>query len=266
VTVVELDSITLARGGKTILDGVSWSIARGDHALLLGANGSGKTTLLKVLTGYEWPTSGRVCVLGREYGECDLRALRRRMGWVSSAMEHRVPPEDGAERVTASGFDASFGLYRPLSDEERAKSRMLVEKLGLARLGRQPFGLMSQGEQKRVLIARALVHDPALLVLDEPCAGLDPAARSDFLDDVGRFAAIPDGPTIVFVTHHVEEVRPWVRRALALREGKAVAEGGVQTVLNSVVLSRVFGRVCRLEGAVGEYSLGLGPVPVDQPV
>jgi iron complex transport system ATP-binding protein len=142
---------------------------------------------------------------------------------------------------------------------------MLIEKLGLARLGRQPFGLMSQGEQKRALIARALVHDPALLVLDEPCAGLDPAARADFLDDVGRFAGLPDGPTIVLVTHHVEEVRPWVRRALALRDGKAVAEGAVETVLSAEVLSRVFGRACRLERPAGEYRLGLGPLPIDQP-
>ncbi len=265
MNVVELDSITLVRGEKMILDSVSWSIARGEHALLLGANGSGKTTLLKVLTGYEWPTTGRVRVLGREYGECDLRALRKKIGWVSSAMEHRVPPEDDAELVTASGFDASFGIYRPLSEAEHAKSRALLEKIGLARLGRQAFGLMSQGEQKRVLIARALVHDPALLVLDEPCAGLDPAARVDFLDDVGRFAALTDGPTIVFVTHHVEEVRPWVRRALALREGKVVIEGAVEAVLRSEALSQVFGRACRLEHLAGEYRLALIPKPVDQP-
>lgn len=255
--VVELESITVVRGGKTILADVSWAIVRSEHALLIGANGSGKTTLLKVLTGYEWPTSGRVRVLGEEFGECDLRELRRRIGWVSSAMEHRVPEEDDVERVVASGFDASFGVYRPVAPAERDRCRELIERLGLARLGRQAFGLMSQGEQKRTLIARALVHDPLLLVLDEPCAGLDPVSRVDFLDEVGRFASIKGGPTIVLVTHHVEEIRPWLRSALALQGGRIAASGGMDTVMSSATLSRVFGRPCRLESEHGEYRLKL---------
>ncbi len=264
MNVAELESITVVRGGKTILDGVSWTIARGDHALLLGANGSGKTTLLKVLTGYEWPTSGRVRVLGQEYGECDLRELRRRIGWVSSAMEHRVPPEDDALRVAASGFDASFGLYRTVAPAERGRCEALLEALGLARLGVQPFGLMSQGEQKRTLIARALVHDPPLLVLDEPCAGLDPASRADFLDHVGRLASAPGGRTLVFVTHHVEEIRPWLRCAMALCEGRTMASGPVESVLTSEVLTRALARPCRLERVDGEYRLALGAPGADQ--
>jgi len=263
MNVVELESITVVRGGKTILDEVSWAIARGEHALLIGANGSGKTTLLKVLTGYEWPTSGRVHVLGQEYGECDLRALRRRIGWVSSAMEHRVPPEDEALRVVASGFDASFGLYRPTTAAERDRCSGLLERLGLGKLERQRFGLMSQGEQKRTLIARALAHDPALLVLDEPCAGLDPVSRVDFLEDVGRLASAPGGPTIVVVTHHVEEIRPWLRTAIALRAGRMIASGSIADLMRSEILSRVFDRTCRLACERGEYRLELATPGAD---
>lgn len=257
MNVVELHNITVTRGGKTILDDVSWSIASGAHSVLLGANGSGKTTLLKVLTGYEWPTRGTVRVLGEEYGECDLRALRRRIGWVSSAMEHQVPREEDAETVITSGFDATFGIYRSITASERERSRALAEQLGLARLGRQPFGLMSQGEQKRTLIARALAHDPPLLVLDEPCAGLDPVSRSDFLDAVGRLAQSPNGPTVVLVTHHVEEIRPWMTALFGLHGGKAVAQGPVEKVLSSETMTRIFGRPCSLTREQGEFRLAL---------
>jgi len=257
MNVVELHSISVVRGGKTILDTVSWDIPRGAHSVLLGANGSGKTTLLKVLTGYEWPTGGSVRVLGEEFGECDLRALRRRIGWVSSAMEQHVPRDDDAESVVASGFGATFGVYRALSNAERERCRELIAQLGLTWLGRQAFGLMSQGEQKRTLIARALAHDPPLLVLDEPCAGLDPVSRSEFLDAIGALAASPGGPTIVLVTHHVEEIRPWIARVLGLRAGKVVVQGAISEVLTSAIVADIFGRACRLVRERGEYRLEL---------
>ncbi len=257
MNVVELHNVTVVRGGKTILDNVSWEIPPGAHSVLLGANGSGKTTLLKVLTGYEWPTAGTVRVLGEEYGECDLRALRRRIGWVSSAMEHHVPREDGAERVIASGFDATFGVYREPSAVERERCRVLIERLDLARLGRQSFGLMSQGEQKRTLIARALAHDPPLIVLDEPCAGLDPVSRSDFLDAVGRLARSPGGPTVVLVTHHVEEIRPWMTMLFALRGGKLLVEGAIADVLTGETMTQIFSRPCSLVRDRDEFRLNM---------
>lgn len=257
MNVVELRDISVVRGGKTILDKVSWSIAPGAHSVLLGANGSGKTTLLKVLTGYEWPTTGSVHVLGEEYGECDLRALRQRIGWVSSAMEYHVPREEAAQTVVASGFDATFGVYREIASTELRRCDELLEQLGLARLARQPFALMSQGEQKRTLIARALVHKPALLVLDEPCAGLDPVSRVAFLDAVGTLAQAPGGPTIVLVTHHVEEIRPWITRLLGLREGRAAVQGAVAEALTSESVSRIFGRPCTIMREHGEFRLSL---------
>lgn len=255
MTVVELEDITVVRGGNTILDRVSWRIERGRHAVLLGANGSGKTTLLKVMTGYEWPTSGRVRVLNHGFGDCDLRTLRRHIGWVSSAMEHRISAHDPVLSVVGSGFDAALALFRPLSRAETARCESVLAHLGVGSLLSRPFGLLSQGEQKRVLIARAIVHDPALLVLDEPCAGLDPASRVDFLDDLEGFAADPHGPTILLVTHHVDEIRPWIHEALALRAGRVVKRGPCSTVLTDALMTEVFSRPCRVGFVDGERSL-----------
>ncbi len=261
MSVIELEDINVVRSGTTIVNGVSWRIDAGEHAVLLGANGSGKTTLLKVLTGYEWPTSGRVRVLDRPYGECDLRSLRRHIGWVSSAMERRFLPHETAKDVVGTGFDAGFGLYRALSRTEIAKCRDALAHFGVAALADRAFGLLSQGEQKRVLIARALVLEPALLVLDEPCAGLDPASRTDFLDDLGRFAGRTGGPTMLLVTHHVEEVRPWIRRAMTLRAGRVVKQGNCDEVFTDSVLSETFDRTCRIERAGGEWRLSVGGDP-----
>jgi iron complex transport system ATP-binding protein len=259
VSVVDLQDITVVRNGNTLLDRVSWSIEPGAHAVLLGANGSGKTTLLKVLTGYEWPTSGRVFVLGEAYGACDLRALRRRIGWVSSVMEHRLPTHEPARAIVGTGFDATLAIYRPLAPAEVERCDALLAHLRISGLAERPFGLLSQGEQKRVLIARALVHDPPLLVLDEPCAGLDPASRVDFLDDLGRFAHRADGPTLLLVTHHVEEIRPWIQTALALRHGRVVKRGSRNNVLTSDVIEQIFGRPCTLEYDGAEYRLHFAP-------
>jgi iron complex transport system ATP-binding protein len=264
VTVVELDAITVVRGGATLLDRVSWHIRRGEHAALLGANGSGKTTLLKVMTGYEWPTSGRVRVLDAPFGACDLRMLRRHIGWVSSAMERRILPHEPAWQVVGSGFDASLGLYRPLTEPETQRCQALFGRLGVGEIASRPFGLLSQGEQKRVLIARALVLEPALLVLDEPCAGLDPASRVDFLVDLGQLAQKHDGPTILLVTHHLEEIRPWIRRVLALRRGRVAAEAPREGVLTDAVMSDVFSRPCRVVRVGAELTLRFEPGPVDQ--
>jgi iron complex transport system ATP-binding protein len=246
VSVVELDTITVVRGGSTLIDRVSWRIEQRGHAVLLGANGSGKTTLLKVLTGYEWPTAGRVRVLDYAFGACDLRTIRRHIGWASSAMEHRFLPNERARDVVGTGFDAALGLYRALSREERRRCDEMLTHVGVGAIVDRAFGLLSQGEQKRVLLARALVLEPALLVLDEPCAGLDPAARADFLDDLGRLAARGDGPTVLLVTHHLEEIRPWIREALVLREGRAIKQGRATDVITAPVMSEAFGRPCRV--------------------
>ena len=246
MNVVELDEISVIRGGNTLIDGVSWRIDKRGHAALLGANGSGKTTLLKVLTGYEWPTKGRVRVLDYAFGACDLRTIRRHIGWASSAMEQRFLPHERARDVVGSGFDAALGLYRSLTSAERRRCDDMLTHVGVGEIADRAFGLLSQGEQKRALLARALVFNPALLVLDEPCAGLDPAARADFLGDLGRLARQEDGPTVLLVTHHLEEIRPWIRDAMALRAGRVVKQGPAAQVITDPIMSETFGRPCRV--------------------
>lgn len=257
MNVIDVEHVTLRRGTRTLLHDISWTISQGQHWALLGANGSGKTTLLKVLCGYEWPTSGRVSVLQRRHGEFDLRRLRRSIGWVSNVLEAQVPPQDSTLEVTCSGFESSFGLYRELSDEEIERCREVLELLSIAPLESQSFATLSQGERKRTLIARALVNRPSLLVLDESCAGLDPASRCAFLDDLDALARSSKTPTMVFVTHHIEEIRPWVTHAMVLKNGRVTAKGAIDSVVTSDVFTDAYSRECKVVQERGLYRLSL---------
>ncbi|MBN1476526.1 ABC transporter ATP-binding protein [Candidatus Sumerlaeota bacterium] len=258
MTALELEGIHLVRGGKTILRGIDWTVQRGDHWALLGANGSGKTTLLKVITGDEWPTRGEVRVLGERHGDCDLRELRRRIGWVSAALERRVHGGDTGWEIALSGFEASLGLYREFSEAECRQAERALRDINASQVADQPFETMSQGEQQRVLIARALIHRPTLLILDEPCAGLDPAAREDLLVDLQTLGKRRGGPTLILVTHHLEEIGPWVSHAMILRGGECLAQGRVGEVISAATLTRALGRPCRVTARGGRYRLSLG--------
>ncbi len=244
---VELRHITFVRKGRRILDRVSWTIRQGEHWALIGANGSGKTSLLKIVTGYEWASEGTVTVLGRIFGECDIRELRKTIGWVSSSLESRLPQEDTALSIVESGLEATLGVYRRYSEAEGILAREALAALGIEHLPERTFGVMSQGEQQRVLIARALICKPALLVLDEPCAGLDPHARGVFLEDLGRLAMREDAPTMLLVTHHIEEIGPWISKVCALGEGRVVAQGAPKELLSADVLSKTFSMACRVD-------------------
>lgn len=255
--VVEVDHVTLCRGGKTILHDICWAIEGGEHWALLGANGSGKTTLLKTLTGYEWPTSGQISVLQKRHGECDLRQLRKSIGWLSNVLEHQVPQQDTALEITASGFDSSFGLYRELDKDDIARCHETLELVGGQGFESQIFATLSQGEQKRTLIARALVNRPALLILDEPCAGLDPVSRTAFLGDLGDIAGSTEAPTMLLVTHHIEEIPPWIGHALVLKGGCVAAKGSIGEVLNSKTLSDAFSHPCEVVHEGERFRLSL---------
>jgi len=259
MTVISLDGITLRRGGYEILHAVSWTIRRGEHWALLGQNGSGKTTLLKVITGYEWPTEGTVEVLGRRYGECNLPELRKQIGWVSSALVHQLPEQNTALEIVLSGLEASLGVYREFTGTEIRRARATLALLGGKSFADRPYGLLSQGEQQRVLIARGLVHGPALLILDEPCAGLDPAARESFLGDLSLLVARRGAPSLVFVTHHIEEIAPWITHALVLRQGRTLAHGRTEAVLRGSVLTKALAHPCEVLRKNGRYSLSLHP-------
>ncbi len=258
--VLELRVDSLRRERVEILCGIDWTIRRGEHWALIGPNGSGKTTLLNLLAGYLWPTRGSLVVLGHAFGAVDLRDLRRSIGIASDALAHRFPPELAALDVVASGFEASIGLsWRPFTDEQRAAARRALDTVGAGAIALRRYGVLSEGEQQRVMIARALVHEPALLVLDEPCAGLDPLARERFLADLTRLAATRRAPAMVFVTHHVEEIPSFVGHALVLKAGRALAAGRITDVLTAAVLSDAFDAPCVVERRDGRFALQLVP-------
>lgn len=243
------------RDGIEILRDVELTIERGQSWAILGANGSGKTSLVRILAGAEWPSRGNIEVLGERFGRVDLRELRKRIGFVSVSFGERFPAHGDALSVVLSGFDASVGLWRAMTDDETTLARRALDDIGAGNLASRPIGVLSQGERQRVMIARALVHRPALLILDEPCSGLDPLAREHLLDDLGRLAAAPDAPTIVQVTHHVEEITRWVTHALLLAGGRIVATGPVATILSSAHLTQTYGAPAELLTEDGRYRL-----------
>ena len=237
-TIVELQDIHFKRSDSTILNNISWTIEEKQHWALLGANGSGKTTLLKIITGYEWPTKGSVSVLGERFGNCNLRELRKRIGWVSTALEHRLPEKDSALEIVLSGIDASMGIFREITEKDLRLAHDALAMVNAENCADRKFGILSQGEQQRILIARALVNQPGLLILDEPCAGLDPAAKVRFLNDLSGLANRPDAPTMILVTHHVEEIDSWINHVMVLKDGRVLSYGSKAEVLTTDILSK----------------------------
>lgn len=256
-SIVKLKNVKFVRSGRVILDNISWTIEEGHHWVLLGANGSGKTTLLKIITGYEWPTEGSVEVLGERYGECNLRELRKHIGWVSTAIEHRLPDEDSAVEIAASGLDASMGVFRDITDNEVKLARDSLAMVNAEKLADRKFGILSQGEQQRVLIARALINRPSLLILDEPCVGLDPAAKERFLRDLSDLANRPDAPTMVIVTHHIEEIDPWINWIIVMKNGEVLSSGRKADVLTSDTLSDAFDMSMQIRKDKQRYYLSI---------
>lgn len=253
--VVEIEGICFCRKERQILSGISWTIEPGVHWALLGPNGSGKTSLLKILTGYEWPTFGSVRVLGERFGATDVPRLRRVIGWVSSAMTQRLPAQDAAIDVVASGLDASIGLYRHITEDERMRSRVVLARLGAESIAKQRYGTLSQGEMQKVLIARALVCEPKLLILDEPCIGLDPGSRQRFLNDLGVLANSPNAPTMIYVTHHIEEINSWIRQVMLLKDGKVLAAGDPDDVITTQHMNALLDSPCTVFQNGAEFLL-----------
>ncbi len=236
-SVIGLRQVRLQRGGVEILRGVDWTVRAGEDWALLGLNGSGKTSMLRCATGDFWPTSGSVSLLGGELGKVDLPALKKKVGWVGGAIDKWLLPSETVLRLVITGLHHTYEIYREPTAGETARAQAALEGLGVGYLAQRLYGKLSQGEQQKVRLARALVSGPELLVLDELCAGLDLRARESVLTAVERLT----GPTILFVTHHIEEIPVRVSRVLAIREGQVVANGKKPEVLNSVTLSDVFG-------------------------
>lgn len=253
--ILDVTGLRIARGRTTILRDVAWRVRPGEHWVILGANGSGKTSLLKALTGYLPPTAGDLAVLGRQYGASDWRELRLHLGVVTSAFTAAIPPAECARDTVISGKFAQLDLWARVTRADRAAARRLLRLVGAGRLAARQWACLSQGERQRVLIARALMPRPRLLILDEPCAGLDPVAREKFLNFVDRLARRRGAPALVFVTHHVEEITPAFTHALLLRAGRVIAAGPRRVVLTSSRLAATFGAPLRLTRTGGRYRL-----------
>jgi iron complex transport system ATP-binding protein len=240
--VLRLDGVGVVRGGATLLRDVTWSVRPGERWAVLGANGAGKTTLLQVAAGSMRPTTGAVSLLGEPLDESDLDDLLPRVGWASAALADRLP---GDERVLDVVLTASYATVRRgverYDDADEARARDLLAQLGCRALAERMFGTLSEGERKRVQLARALMTDPEVLLLDEPAAGLDLGAREALLRTLTRLAADPGAPVVVLVSHHVEEVPAGFTHCLLLREGSVVAAGPIRQVLRSSALSACFG-------------------------
>ncbi|HEY3438052.1 MAG TPA: ABC transporter ATP-binding protein [Actinotalea sp.] len=240
--VLDLKDVTIRRGPKTILDRVSWKVSDGERWVVLGRNGAGKTTLLQVASGRMHPTSGTAHVLGERLGAVDVFELRPRIGVASAALADRIP---GSERVVDVVLTAAYGMtgrwrerYEAL-DHERA--RTLLDVFGVGDLAERTFGTLSEGERKRTQIARALMTDPELLLLDEPAAGLDLGGREELVAALAELARDPRSPVLVLVTHHVEEIPAGFTHALLLRDGVVHSAGPLDAVLTPDNLSAAFG-------------------------
>ncbi len=254
---VQLDRVTVIRNGVALLDEISWEVAAGERWALLGPNGSGKTTLLQVVGSALWPTAGAVEILGERLGRVDMRELRRRIAMVSAAVSRTLRPELAALDVVLTGRHAALeAWWHEYTDADRAEARALLDDAGFGTPGfaERPFGLLSEGERQQVLLARALMSNPDLLLMDEPAAGLDLGARERLLGRLAALAADPTVPPLVLVTHHLEEIPPGVTHAALLREARLVAAGPVGEVLTGQTVSEAFGVAVSVEQHGGRWS------------
>ena len=246
--IVEVRGLGVRRAGRSILGPLDWTVRAGERWVVLGPNGSGKTTLLSTIGLDLWPTAGTVDVLGARYGRVDSRELRRRIGTASSAVETALRPDlTPVTLVMTARHAATEPWWHVYTDDDRARARGLLEGLGLGDVADQPYATLSAGERRRTSIARALMPDPDLLLLDEPGASLDLGARETLIDDLTSLAASARPEAIVLVSHHVEEIPPGFRHALVLADGVAVAAGPIETVLSDDVLTRAYGMPITVE-------------------
>ena len=257
-TVIRVSGLVVERDAR-ILNGIDWTVTRGEHWVILGANGSGKTSLLSTLTGYMPPTAGNIAVLGETYGRSDWRELRRRIGICSSSIHHLMEGHETALSSVISGRHAMVGMWGEIRDDERRQALKILRQVEAEQIRDRPWRFLSQGERQRVLIGRALMARPELLILDEPCAGLDPVAREHFVQFLERLARSKGAPTLVLVTHHVEEIMPAFSHVLILKGGAVLAAGAKAKILTSGTLARAFHAPVRLRRQRGRYALAVTP-------
>ncbi len=253
--VVDLRHATVTRGGKDLVRDVDWQVELDERWVVLGPNGAGKTTLLNLAGARLHPSAGTVDVLGERLGRVDVFELRTRIGLATVGLHDRMPPEESVLDAVMTAAWSVVGRFRESYDPpDRRRARALLGQLGVGGLADRRYGTLSEGERKRVQIARALMTDPELLLLDEPAAGLDLGGREDLVRRLAELAADPDAPAIVLVTHHVEEIPPGFTHALLLREGGVVASGLLRETVTSANLSKTFDLPLRVGQSAGRFS------------
>jgi iron complex transport system ATP-binding protein len=255
--VFEVTNLRIEREAVILRD-VSWRVDADQHWAVLGANGSGKTSLLSAVTGYLTPTRGEICIGADTFGTTDWREVRQVVGLVSSSLGHGIEPEMNGTDIVLSGRDAQINYWGKIGPKEKAQARRVLTRVRALHLRDRPWRVLSQGERQRVLIGSALMARLRILFLDEPCAGLDPVAREDFLRFLGELARQPNSPTLVLVTHHVEEIVPLFTHVLLLSGGTTLASGTKAATLTSRNLSTAFNAPMTLRAHRGRYQLAIG--------
>ncbi|MZQ87332.1 ATP-binding cassette domain-containing protein [Paenibacillus sp. 5J-6] len=235
---IHLSHIHFIRGERHILNDVNVHINPGEHWVLLGRNGSGKTTLLEMMNGYEFPSRGTVDVLGNRYGQCDVREVRKRIGYISQSLMEKLNLSDPVIEVVATGEYAYLRFYQEIPQEVLDRAMAMLERVRILHLAHQTLGSLSQGERKKVMLARALMMKPSLLVLDEPAAGLDLYERERFLKDVNELSK--QDITVVYVTHHIEEIIPLITHVAIIEQGELIAAGPKKDVLTPENIRKAF--------------------------
>lgn len=242
-TIIQMNDVSWRRQGKEILHDIHWQVKKGEHWAVLGLNGAGKTTLLNMVNGYIWPTTGEVTVLGNRFGKTDIRELRKQIGWVSSALGERVNGRHPVQEIIVSGKFAAVGLvFAEPTEADFEKANKLMQQLGIEYLTDKPYEVCSNGEKQKTLIARALMANPKLLILDEATSGLDFVAREELLTTIETLAKDPTAPTIIFVTHHIEEVLPVFSHTILLKDGTVFTKGERKAVLTDENMSNMYHR------------------------
>jgi len=255
VAVIEFAGVTVRRGQTVLLDDVDWLVEEDERWVVLGPNGAGKTTLLQVAAAQLHPTSGVAGILDEVLGTTDVFELRPRIGLTSAALADRIPRSELVKDVVVSASYGVLGRWREeYADLDHDRAAALLADVGALHLAERTFGTLSEGERKRVQVARALMTDPELLLLDEPAAGLDLGGREDLVATLSEVALDPDSPATVLVSHHVEEIPPGFTHALLLREGRVVASGPLPHVITEENLSRTFGMPLLLSHHDGRYA------------
>jgi iron complex transport system ATP-binding protein len=253
--VLELAEVSVRRGQAILLDALDWTVRDDERWVVLGANGAGKTTLVQLCSAQIHPSSGVAGILGEVLGTVDVFELRPRIGYTSAAIAERIPRDELVRDVVVSASYGVVGRWREHYDElDHDRARELLVEVGADKLHDRTFGTLSEGERKRVQIARSLMTDPELLILDEPAAGLDLGGREDLVSTMSVLADDAQSPAIVLVSHHVEEIPPGFTHALMLREGRVVAQGPLVEVMTAANLTRTFGMSLQLTYQDGRYA------------